>query len=122
MAENKQYITQAQENGSVMISEDVIVSIVDRAVAEVEGIVGLSSKPGADIVDMIGKKNWGKGLKIVINDDETISVDCNVNVKYGQSVVDVAKAAQEAIISALESMTGTKTNAVNINVCGIIRQ
>ena len=60
MAENKQYITQAQENGSVMISEDVIVSIVDRAVAEVEGIAGLSSKPGADIVDMIGKKNWGK--------------------------------------------------------------
>ena len=119
MAENKQYITQAQEYGSVLISVDVIVSIVDRAVAEVEGIAGLSSKPGADIVDMIGKKNWGKGLKIVINDDETISVDCNVNVKYGQSVVDVAKAAQEAIISALESMTGTKTSAVNVNVCGI---
>ena len=121
MAENKQYITQAQENGSVMISEDVIVSIVDRAVAEVEGIAGLSSKPGADIVDMIGKKNWGKGLKIIINDDESISVDCNINVKYGQSVVDVAKAAQEAIISALESMTGTKTSAVNVNVCGIAK-
>ena len=55
MAENKQYITQAQENGTIMISEDVIVSIVNLAVAEVEGVAGLSTKPGADIVDMIGK-------------------------------------------------------------------
>ena len=119
MAENKQYITQVQDNGRVMISEDVISTIVSQALTDIEGFAGLSAKPGADIVDMIGKKNWGKGLKIVINDDETISVDCNINVKYGQSVVDVAKAAQEAIISALESMTGTKTSAVNVNVCGI---
>lgn len=121
MAENKQYITQEQENGSVMISEDVIVSIVTLAVSEVEGLAGLTSKPGADIVDMIGVKGWGKGLKVVINEDETISVDCNVNVKYGQSVVDVAKNAQEAIISALESMTAIKTSAVNVNVCGIVK-
>jgi uncharacterized alkaline shock family protein YloU len=121
MADNKQYITQAQENGSVMISEDVIVSIVELAVAEVEGIAGLSTKPGADIVDLIGKKNWGKGLKVSLNNDETISVDCNINVKYGHSVVDVAKAAQDAIISALDSMTGIKTSAVNVNVCGIVK-
>ena len=121
MAENKQYINQAQENGSVMISEDVIVSIVELAVAEVEGIAGLSNKPGADIVEMIGKKNWGKGLKVSINDDDTISVDCNINVKYGQSVVDVARATQEAIISALDSMTGVKTSVVNVNVCGIVK-
>ena len=121
MAETKQYITQSQENGSVMISEDVIASIVVNAVAEVEGVVGLTTKPGADIADMFGVKNWGKGLKVVINEDETISVDCNINVKYGQSVVDVAKAAQEAIISALDSMTGVKTNAVNVNVCGIVK-
>ena len=65
MAENKQYITQSQDNGSVQISEDVIATIASNAISEVEGIVGLSVKPGADIADMIGKKNWGKGLKVV---------------------------------------------------------
>ena len=38
MAENKQYITQAQSNGTVMISEDVIATIITNAVAEVEGV------------------------------------------------------------------------------------
>ena len=54
MAENKQYITQAQENGSVLISEDVIMDIVSLSVAEVEGVAGVSTKPGADIVELIG--------------------------------------------------------------------
>lgn len=121
MVDNKQYITQTQENGTVMISEDVIISIVSLAVAEVEGVVGLSVKPGSDIVEMIGKKNWGKGLKVNINEDNTITIDCNLNVKYGFAVVDVAKSAQDAIISALESMTGVKPAAVNVNICGIIQ-
>ena len=121
MAENKQYITNQQERGSVLISEDVIATIIENAVKDVEGVVGLSVKPGADIADMIGKKNWGKGIKISIAEDNSISVDCNLNVGYGQSVVAVAKAVQDAISAALESATGVLVSAVNINVCGIIR-
>lgn len=122
MAENKQYVTQVQENGSVMIFEDVITTIVAHAVEEVEGVVGLNVKPGADIIDMIGKKGWGKGLKITIGDEDALTVDCNINVAYGQSVVTVANAVQESVTNALESMAGVKIAAVNVNVCGIVRQ
>lgn len=122
MADNKQYITQQQEQGTVMISEDVIATIVANAVKDVEGIVGLSAKPGADIADMIGKKNWGKGMKITIGQDDELYIDCNVNVGYGQSVVTVAKSVQESVTAALESTAGVKVAAVNVNVCGIIRQ
>jgi len=119
MAENKQYILQSQENGSVMISEDVIATIVTHAISEVEGVDALISKPGADIVELIGKKQWGKGLKIVINQDDTLNIDCNISVQYGQSVVNVAKAVQDAVASAIESMTGSKVVCMNVNVCGI---
>ncbi|MGN0998241.1 MAG: Asp23/Gls24 family envelope stress response protein [Faecousia sp.] len=122
MAENKQYITQVQDNGTVMISEDVIATIVAHAVEEVEGIVSLSTKVGADIAELIGKKAWGKGMKISIAEDESVTVDCNVLIGYGQSVVSVAGAVQDAVTSALEAMTGVKVAAVNVNVCGIVRQ
>ena len=122
MAENKQYITQMQENGSVLISEDVIMTIVAHAVEEVEGVVGLNVKPGADIIEIIGKKNWGKGLKITIAEDDSLTVDCNITVAYGQSVVTVAGAVQASVTNALESMAGVKITAVNVNVCGIVRQ
>lgn len=121
MAENKQYITQIQDNGTIMISEEVIATIVSNAVQEVEGVVSLSTKPGADIADMIGKKNWGKGMKIVISENNDVTVDCNVVVGYGQSVVTVAQAVQSAVSAALESTTGVKVSGVNVNVCGIVR-
>ena len=122
MTENKQYIAQDQENGSVLISEDVIVDIVSLAIAEVEGVAGISAKPGADIVELIGVKNWGRGLKVSIRPDDSVVIDCNVNVRFGYSVVDVAKAVQDAVLTAVESMTNVKAVSVNVNVCGIVRQ
>ena len=122
MAESKQYITQPQENGNVLISEDVLSTIVSQALADVDGVIGLSVKPGAYIAEIIGKKNWGKGMKITILPDNSLRVDCNILIAYGQSVVSVAKTAQETVSSALESMANIKVAAVNINVCGIVRQ
>ena len=122
MAESKQYITQAQENGSVMISEDVVAAIVAQAVKDVEGVVSLNVKPGAEFVDMIGMKNWGKGLKITIAEDNSLTIDCELVIGYDQSVMAVAKSVQDAIRNAVEPMTGVKVTAVNVNVCGIVRQ
>ncbi len=121
MAEYKQYITQEQESGSVMISEDVVSTITEHAVSDVEGVVGIVTKPGADIADLISK-NWGKGIKILIAEDNSLTIDCNVSIFYGQSVVDIAQAVQSSVINAVESMTGVRVTAVNVNVCGIVRK
>lgn len=122
MADNKQYITSIQDNGSIMISEDVIATIVAQAIKDIEGVVNLSVKPGADLADMIGKKNWGKGMKILISEDNKVTIDCNLVVGYGQSVVAIAQTVQEAVTAAVESMAAVQVSAVNVNICGIIRQ
>lgn len=120
MADNKQYITQIQENGTLLISEDVIAAIVTHALGEVEGVAGINTKSISDIAELIGKKN--KGIKIAIAENNAITVDCSITVLYGQSVVDVAKAAQTAVTNAITATAGVDITAVNINVCGIARQ
>lgn len=111
MAENKQYITQIQENGNVMISDQVLVNIISHAVSEVDD-VALSGKPG---------KNWGKGIKVTISDDDKVEVKVYINVNYNHSVTTAAAAVQESIRTALESMTGVTVSGVNVDVVGIIR-
>lgn len=112
MAENKRYITQVQENGNVMISEDVIATIVAHAALEVDGVEGLHTR-----------KSWGgKNMRISIAEDNTLVIECNLIVKYGYGVVDVAKNTQVAVISAVESMAGVKVTEANMNVCRIARQ
>ena len=86
-----------------------------------EGVVGLSTKPGSDIADLIGK-NWGKGMRIQIAEDNSISIHCNIVVKFGFSVVVVATNVQNALTNAVESMTGVKVTGVDVNICGIERQ
>lgn len=122
MAEYKQYISQTQENGSVMISENVVEAIAEHAIAEVEGAAGLSVMPGNEVADFIGVKNWGKGLKIYIAEDNIVSIDADIVIRYGYSVVEVADSVQTAISTAVESMTGVKVTAVNVNVRGISRK
>lgn len=111
MAENK-YITQTQENGSVLIAEEVLVNIISLAVAEVEG-AELSGKPGI---------NWGKGIKLTIDDENRVTVKCYINVAYDQSVVAVAGNVQESVATALESMAGVNVLGVNVSVVGVARK
>lgn len=121
MAEYKQYITQIQENGNVMISENVVAAIVANSMAEVEGIGSLGIKPGIGVQDFDVKKHWNKSLKVLIAEDNSVSIDCSLMIRYGYSVVDVAAAVQQAITDNVESTTGVKVAGVNVNVCGIVR-
>ena len=111
MADNK-YITQTRENGSVLIAEEVLVNIISLAVAEVEG-AELSGKPGI---------NWGKGIKLTIDDESRVSVKCYINVAYDQSVVTIAANVQENVTTALESMAGVTVQGVDISVVGVARK
>ena len=111
MAENK-YITQNQENGSVLIAEEVLVNIISVAVGEVEG-AELSGKPGI---------NWGKGIKLTIDEDSRVTVKCYINVAFDQSVVTVAANVQDNVATALESMAGVTVLGVNVSVVGVARK
>lgn len=122
MAENKQYIMQCQDKGRVLISGDVIATIAAQALTDIEGFVTLSNKSNSEYADIIGKKNWGKGIKVTVAENNEISIDCNVVVLYGTSVVTVSKAIQDAVVTALGSVTGISAISVNVNVCGIVRK
>lgn len=119
MPENKQYIVQTLDNGSVCISEEVIASIVINSLKDVDGIIGIGGKPGFDLSTI---RNWVKTLHISFNENNGLCIDCNVIVSYGQSVIEIAKQAQDAICAAVESMAGVKPASVNVRVCGIAQQ
>lgn len=122
MADNKQYVTHVKDQGRILVSEDVISAIAVQSLADIEGYAGLDVKPGADIVELIGKSSWGKGVKVTISEEDEVIVECNIIVYYGSSVVTVAGAVQEAVGNAVRSVVGIDKVNVNVNVCGIIRQ
>ena len=104
--------------GTIHISEDVIVEIARKTVTTIPGIIlggtSIASKLG------IGKK-IGDGLRISVDDGKVpaISVDTYISVQYGLRIPDVAWDVQEKVKEKLESFTGYSVKTVNVNVQGI---
>ena len=119
MAENKEYFTQEMENGSIQISEDVVASVTGMAVLEVEGVCGLSSSIGTDIAEMLGMKTLARGVRLTPIKDGSVTIECDVVAKFGQSVFSLAKTVQDAVKTSVESITGLAVAQVNVNICGI---
>ncbi len=111
MSESKEYVSKTLENGSIHISEEVVASIAAMAIKDVEGVYGLHTSNAS-------KKNT-KGIRLVISEDDEISIDCYIVALYGYSVIEVAKAVQEAVTSMVESTTGRKVLNVNVSISGI---
>lgn len=118
MGESKEYVSQAEELGAIHISEEVIASIAAVAAVEVEGVDSLSANLGSDIADLLGKKNLSKGVRLEITENE-VTVSISIQVKYGHTIPDVARAVQDAVLTSVADTTGLKVNAVNVNVSGI---
>lgn len=117
MAENKEYVTRADELGNIHISEEVLAVIASAAALEVEGVSSLASG-SKDIVDLLGKKNPARGIRVQV-EEERVQVELTILVKYGYTILDVAKAVQDAVTTNIESMSGLSVQAVDINVGGV---
>lgn len=116
MAEIKEYIAKSDESGSIVISEEVIASIASIAATEIDGVAGLGT---SSVADFLGMKTPSKGVKITIGEDDT-EILINLSVKKGYIIPTVAKAVQENVISAVESMTGMKVKSVNIKINDVV--
>lgn len=116
MAEN--YITRMVDGGSINISDDVIATMVKTAVKEVESVSGLAGTAGPAVAELLSKKSTAKGIKVQF-EEEAIFIDVAILVKYGANVVNAAKAVQENVTNAVQSMTGLEQVTVNVHVSGV---
>lgn len=104
---------------NLIISEEVIGIIAGIAAAEVEGVSGMTLGFVDGINQMLGSnKKYSKGVKIELEGNEVL-IDLFVIVKYGVKIPDVAFSIQHSVKNSVESMTGLKVKAVNINVQGV---
>ena len=119
MADGKEYLSRPDELGNVHISEEVLAVIAAAAALEVEGVGTLSANLGTDIAELLGgKKNLSKGIHITVL-EESVRIDVSILVKYGYTVIDVAKEVQNAVYNAIENTSGLAVEGVNVHVAGV---
>ena len=118
MEKEKALDKKAPELGSIRIADEVVSIIAGLAATEIDGIAGMSGGLVGGIAEMLGKKNFAKGVKVEVGEKEA-AVDLFIIVKYGVRIPDVAIAVQENVKQAIETMTGLSVVEVNIHVQGV---
>jgi len=103
--------------GKITIADDLIASIAGYAAVENYGIVGMNSKKASDsFVELFGKDNMRRGVKVTMVSPEVIDVDLYVTLEYGVSLPAVAQNAKSNVKYRVEEMTGLTVHAVNVHV------
>ncbi len=105
-------------HGKVEIAPEVIEVIAGIAASEVEGVAGMRGNFAAGVVERLGKKNHGKGVKVELT-ETGIKVDVYCLMKFGVSIPSVAGKIQDNIRQALINMTAFEAEEVNIHIVGI---
>ena len=106
-------------SGQINISDDVIAIIAGTAALETSGVVEMSGNLAGDIIEILGRKNFSKGVNISI-EEKNVQISLDISVRFGSKVHEVAMAVQQNVKTAVENMTGLSVVAVNINISSLI--
>ena len=68
--------------GAIKIADEVVSIIAGLAATEIDGIAGMSGGVVGGIAEMLGRKNFSKGVKVEVGEREA-AVDLFIIVKYG---------------------------------------
>lgn len=108
-----------QKDSEVKISDEVIAAIAGTAASQVQGVAAMSGSLVGDIGGAIlGRRGSGRGVKVTSQDND-LSIDMHLSVKYGERIPEVAYKVQENVKRSIESMTDLKVTHVNIHIQGV---
>ena len=113
-----QELSRKEKLGEVKSADEVVAMIAGLAATEVEGVDSMAGNITNELVGKLGMKNLNRGVKISVDDDH-VSVELSLNMKYGYSIPDVSEKVQERVRTAIETMTGLTVLEVNIKIAGV---
>lgn len=104
--------------GEVKIHENVIASLVRRATLGVEGVSRLSGNALVDnLAEIVGSRRMqSRAISISLENDNRVSVEIKVNIKFGYRLPELAEKIQKAVIAEVENTTGMIVPKVDILV------
>lgn len=114
---NLEQLSETDANG-IKISDEVVAIIAGIAASDVPGVAGMSGGLVGGISEILGKKNFSKGIKVDVGEKDA-TIEIFIIVDYGVRIPDVAWEIQNKVKKSVEDMTGLMVKKVNIHVQGV---
>ena len=104
------------ERGEIQISSEVFTTITGAVATSCFGVKGMAARSKKDgLVHLLRREAMSKGVNVIYNEDESISIELHIIVENGVNLVAVCR----SIINQVRYMVSENTGASirSIDVC-----
>ena len=103
--------------GKITLDRNILVSIINLAAKEINGVESVSNKHRPWIKRLFNK--YDDGVEIKFEKNGALTIDVYVNIYVGFSVPDLAFRIQENIRNSLATMVALKPLKINVHIMDV---
>lgn len=108
------------KKGHIEITTDVFTAITGSAATSCFGVKGMALTSKADgLVHLLKRESMAKGVKVTMNDDETVSIQIHIIVEHGVNLVAVCRAIMSEVQYVVTDTTGVPVKKIDVFVDGV---
>ena len=105
------------ERGYINIASDVFTILTGDAATNCFGVKGMTVRSVTDgLVHLLKRESMGKGVHIVFNDDNTISIELHIAVDRGVNIPVICESIMDRVRYQVSKGTGVEIKRVDIYV------
>ena len=108
------------EKGSVFVSDTALSSITGAAATSCFGVKGMAYRSMTDgLVHLLRREAMSKGVKVIYNEDNTVSIELHIIVENGVNIATVCRSIMGEVKYVVNKNTGVEVRSVNVCVDSI---
>ena len=108
------------EQGEISVSSAVFSNITGMAATNCFGVKGMAYRSMTDgIVHLLRPEAMSKGVKVIYNEDNTVSIELHIIVENGVNIATVCRSIMGEVKYVVSKNTGVEVRDVNVCVDSI---
>ena len=109
------------QRGEISISSAVFTSITGAAATNCFGVKGMAYRSMTDgLVHLLRREAMSKGVNVIYNEDESISIELHIIVENGVNIPAVCRSIMNEVRYVVNKNTGAEVRSVDVFVDSMI--
>ena len=107
--------------GEISVSSAVFSNITGMAATNCFGVKGMAYRSMTDgLVHLLRREAMSKGVNVIYNEDESISIELHIIVENGVNIPAVCRSIMNEVRYVVNKNTGAEVRAVDVFVDSMI--
>ena len=109
------------EQGEISVSSAVFSNITGMAATNCFGVKGMAYRSMTDgLVHLLRREAMSKGVNVIYNEDESISIELHIIVENGVNLPAVCRSIMNEVRYVVNKNTGAEVRSVDVFVDSMI--